>query len=390
MGLLDRIFGRKAQKRSFVDYAMNSVATSQVVVTPETALTFSAVYGSVRVIAETIAQLPLNYYIKTDDGRQIYVDSPLQVLVNNEPNTYQTKYVFFETLINTLILYGNAYAYIERDNKGNPISLYCLHPDDIRVRMIDGSLIYTHKKANYDQSQIIHIPDMTLDGYTGISRITQARDNIALGISAQNYGKNLYESNCRVTGVLKHPSTLGPDAIKTLSDQWHRAYHTGYNGQFKTAILEENMDFKSIQLNPLDSAYLSSREFSIQEISRIMRVPPYKLAELSRATFSNIEHQSQEFLSDCIIPLLTKIEQEFNKKLIFENQKGKTYFEHNVNAFLRGDANSRADYYSKLFNLGVLSRNEIRLKENMNKIKDGGDEYFVPLNMLNIKEDGTS
>jgi HK97 family phage portal protein len=256
--------------------------------------------------------------------------------------------------------------------------------------MIDGSLIYTHKKANYDQSQIIHIPDMTLDGYTGISRITQARDNIALGISAQNYGKNLYESNCRVTGVLKHPGTLGPDAIKTLSDQWHRAYHTGYNGQFKTAILEENMDFKSIQLNPLDSAYLSSREFSIQEISRIMRVPPYKLAELSRATFSNIEHQSQEFLSDCIIPLLTKIEQEFNKKLIFENQKGKTYFEHNVNAFLRGDANSRADYYSKLFNLGVLSRNEIRLKENMNKIKDGGDEYFVPLNMLNIKEDGTS
>tara|TARA_R100000278_G_scaffold123208_1_gene111960 strand:+ start:520 stop:1767 length:1248 start_codon:yes stop_codon:yes gene_type:complete len=385
MGFFDRFRAKKIEpeKRNYVDYAMGlNLSSKDVLVTPETALTFSAVYAAVRVISETIAQLPFNYYKKTNKGREIYTDSPLQFLVNNEPNGYQTKYIFFEYFINTLLLYGNAYAYIQRDGVGTAIALTCLHPDDVQVKEKGGRLVYeVRNQGIYDASDILHIPDLTLDGYIGKSRISAARDNIALGIAAQTYGKNFFESGAKISGVLKHPGQLGADAMQSLSQQWHRTYHSGYAGGFKTAVLEEGMDYKPIQLSPQDAQFLTTRQFSILEVARIFRVPPHLLADLDRATFSNIEHQSTEFLNYCISPILKKVEAEFNKKLIFQGNKVNTYFEHNVNALLRGDAKSRAEYYKSLFNVGAISPNEIRRKENMNDI-DKGDVYYVPMNMI--------
>ena len=238
----------------------------------------------------------------------------------------------------------------------------------------------------YDASDIIHIPDLTLDGYIGKSRISAARDNIALGIAAQTYGKNFFQSGAKISGVLKHPGQLGADAMQSLSQQWHRTYHSGYAGGFKTAVLEEGMDYKPIQLSPQDAQFLTTRQFSVLEVARIFRVPPHLLADLDRATFSNIEHQSTEFLNYCISPILKKIEAEFNKKLIFQGNKINTYFEHNVNALLRGDAKSRAEYYKSLFNVGAISPNEIRRKENMNDIEKG-DVYYVPMNMIDSKKE---
>jgi HK97 family phage portal protein len=385
MGFFDLFRGNKPQpeKRNYVDYAMGlNLSSKDVLVTPETALTFSAVYAAVRVISETIAQLPFNYYKKTNKGRDIFDKSPLQFLVNNEPNGYQTKYIFFETYVNTLLLYGNAFAYIQRDGAGIPIALTCLHPDDVQVKQKNSRLVYeVREQGMYDASDILHVPDLTLDGYIGKSRISAARDNIALGIAAQTYGKNFFESGAKISGVLKHPGSLGADAMQTLSQQWHRTYHSGYAGGFKTAVLEEGMDYKPIQLSPQDAQFLTTRQFSILEVARIFRVPPHLLADLDRATFSNIEHQSTEFLNYCISPILKKLEQEFNKKLIFQGNKVKTYFEHNVNALLRGDAKSRAEYYKSLFNVGAISPNEIRRKENMNDIEKG-NTYYVPMNMI--------
>tara|TARA_R110000803_G_scaffold49503_2_gene102947 strand:- start:2992 stop:4218 length:1227 start_codon:yes stop_codon:yes gene_type:complete len=387
MGLFDffkRSSSSTAENRSYLDYAMGlNPGEISVLVTPETALSFSAVYASVRVISETISQLPFNYYKKTKAGREVFAESPLQFLVHDEPNANQTKYVFFETLINTLLLYGNSYAFIERDTRGLPIALTLMHPDNVEVKIKNNRVLYeVRNQGIYDSSDVIHILDMTLDGFTGRSRIAAARDNIALGIAAQTYGKQHFESGGKVSGVLKHPGQLGADAMQNLSSQWHSTYHSGVNGNFKTAVLEEGMDYQPIQLNPEDSQYIATREFSILEIARIFRVPPHMLADLSRATFSNIEHQSTEFVNHSINPLLKKIEQEFNKKLIFDNKKGATYFEHNVNALLRGDSKGRAEYYAKLFSIGAISPNEIRAKENMNKIK-GGDTTFVPMNMIN-------
>ena len=281
------------------------------------------------------------------------------------------------------MLYGNSYAYIERDTRGVPIALTLIHPDKVQVKVKNQRLLYeVRDQGIYDASDMIHILDMTLDGFVGRSRISVARDNIALGIAAQKYGKSFFESSAKLSGVLRHPGQLGADAMKNLSNQWHSTYHSGVSGNFKTAVLEEGMEYKPIQLTPNDAQFLATREFSILEIARVMRVPPHMLADLSRATFSNIEHQSIEFVTHTINPLIKKIEQEFNKKLIFDNDKGKTYFEHNVNALLRGDAKGRSEYYAKMFSIGAITQNEIRARENLNNIK-GGDSTFVPMNMLN-------
>jgi len=386
MGLFD-FFKRteaKTEQRSYMDYAMGLNLDSKTInVTPESALSFSAVYASVRIISETISQLPFNYYKKTKEGREVYKESALQFLVHDEPNGYQTKYVFFETLINTLLLYGNSYAYIERDATGVPLALTLLHPDNVQVKVKNNRLLYeVRDQGIYDASDVIHILDMTLDGYTGRSRISVASDNIALGLAAQKYGKKFFESSAKLSGVLMHPGQLGADAMTNLSSQWHSTYHSGVSGNFKTAVLEEGMTYKPIQLTPNDAQFLATREFSILEIARVMRVPPHMLADLSRATFSNIEHQSIEFVTHTINPLIKKIEQEFNKKLIFNNKKGDTYFEHNVNALLRGDSKGRAEYYAKMFSIGAITPNEIRARENLNNIK-GGDATFVPMNMIN-------
>jgi HK97 family phage portal protein len=389
MALLD-IFRRtkkQPENRNYVDYRLGlDIGSKQVLVTPDSALTFSAVYSAVRVIAETIAQLPLNYFIKTNKGREINNESPLQFLVHNEPNGVQTKYVFFDTLISTLLLYGNCYAYIQRNGEQLPEALILIHPDDLNLKIKNGRVTYeTRNGEKYADSNILHITDMTLDGFTGQSRISAAADNIALGIAAQTYGKNFFESGGKISGILKHPGQLGPDAMQSLSQQWSRTYHSGAYGSFKTAVLEEGMDYKPIQLRPDEAQFLATRKFSILEISRIFRVPPHLLGDLERATFSNIEQQGIEFVTYCIQPLLTKIEQELNKKLIPEAAKRVSYFEHNTTALLRADSKSRSEYYAKLFSVGAISPNEIRRKENMNDIKNG-EAYYVPMNMLNTKD----
>ena len=387
--LLSRIFKRnKTEKRGYLDLALNTFGGgNSVVVNPETALTFSAVYAAVRVISETIAQLPLNYYIKTDKGRQLNDQSPLFTLVHSEPNHLMTKYTFFDTLVSTLIVYGNAYAYIERGARGIPFALKLVHPDDIRVNLIDDNIVYEIKgiEGNISASDMIHVLDMSFDGIKGVSRISKAADNIAIGIAAQKYGRQYYESGAKLSGVLKHPGALSSDALQSLRDSWRKTFHTGVGGDFETAILEEGMDYKPIQLTPNDSAYLSSRKFSVIEIARFMKVPLHKLSNLEKSSFNNIEHQSLEFLTDTINPIAIKIEQELNRKLIFENEKGKTYFEHNTNALLRGDTKTRSEYYAKMFSIGALSQNDIRRKENMTSV-DGGDILYVPMNMINSKK----
>lgn len=384
MGFFDRFRANKSEKRSYLDFALGlNLSGNKVAVNAETALTFSAVYAAVRLISETISQLPFNYYERTANGRVIKSDHPLHILVNSEPNPIRTKFVFFELMVNSLLLYGNAYIHIERNQRGLPVELHFIHPDEILVKYNNGVLVYESQKYGvFDASDVIHIPDIIMDdGYVGKSRIAIARDNIALGIASQTYGKEFFESGAKVGGVLQHPGQLGPDAMKALSDQWHRTYHSGFSGSFKTAVLEEGMTYKPIQLRPDEAQFLSTRKFSITEIARIFKCPPHLLGDLERATFSNIEHQGIEFLNYCIAPILKKIEQEFNKKLIFENDKGKTYFEHNVNALLRGDSKSRAEYYRLLFNIGSITPNEIRAKENMNDI-EGGDNAYVPMNMI--------
>jgi HK97 family phage portal protein len=382
---LSRLFSQsQPEERGFIDTALSN-HMSGVNVTPETALTFSAVYAAIRVISETIAQLPLDYYIKTEKGREKYTASPLFKLVNSEPNKIMSKYTFFETYINTLLLYGNAYAHIVRKNN-LPVGLVLIHPDDVQIEIKDGYKVFNVKdKGTIAADDMLHLLDMSFDGLQGQSRISKAMDNIALGIAAQKYGKEFFESGAKISGVLMHPGTIGSNALKTLKASWRKTFHAGIGSKFETAILEEGMQYKPIQLRPDEAQFLATRKFSILEISRIFRVPPHLLGDLERATFSNIEHQSIEFVIHTINPVAVKLEQELNKKLIPEADKGNTYFEHNNNQLLRGDAKARAEYYAKLFQVGAITPNEIRRRENMNDV-DNGDSLYVPMNYININD----
>lgn len=382
MGLLDLFKRKKENKRDYFSNFVTRYDSNTKAITEDNSLALTAVYSAVRIISETIAQLPFNYYLETDKGNEIYRESPLDLLVSQEPNNYQTKYVFFETMMNSLILYGNAYAYIEKINN-QPVSLYCLDPRKVQVKYIDGNLIYNVLDGNYDSSQIIHIPDFTTDGYTGKSRIIIARDSIEHSLRIQDYGLKFFRDGARfVSGILTHPGKLSPEAMKNLKQSWQATYNSQ---QFNTAVLEEGMKFENFNLAPEQAQYLQSREFSVREISRIMKVPVFMLSDHAASTYSNIEHESLNFAKNTITPLLSKIEQEFNKKLIPDVDKGKTYFLHNLRGLLRGDSNSRADYYGKLFNIGVLSQNDIRKMESMSTIDDG-DKYFVPLNMVAVEK----
>jgi HK97 family phage portal protein len=214
---------KKLENRNFLDFAIGlNLNGKKVAVNAETSLTFSAVYAAVRLISETISQLPFNYYERTANGRIIKADHPLHILVNSEPNQIRTKFVFFELMVNSLLLYGNAYIHIERNQRGLPIELHFIHPDDILVNFNNGVLVYESKKYGvFDASDVIHIPDIIMDdGYVGKSRIAIARDNIALGIASQTYGKEFFESGAKVGGVLQHPGQLGPVLVDHLRQQF--------------------------------------------------------------------------------------------------------------------------------------------------------------------------
>lgn len=381
----------KEQRSTSIGWAnlfngVTSTTISNESVNATSAMGLSAVYACVRVIAETISSLPLNLYERNGNDRVLDANNPLYFMMHSEPNQYMSKYVFMEAWIATLLLYGNAYALINRDGRGNPISLSMIHPDNVSVESIDSWYGFRIKgiEGNIDSSDILHIPDLTFDGIVGQSRISALKETIGLGLAAQRYGSQFFGSGAKISGVLSHPGKLGPDALQSLMQSWSQAYQG--NGPFKTAILEENMQYKPISLPPDQAQFIQTQKLNVLDISRAFRVPPHKISDLERSTFSNIEHQSIEFVTDCIRPLCTKLEQEFNRKLLFENDKGRKYFEFNLNGLLRGDAKTRAEYYNKLFQIGAMSQNEIRSKENLNSVGPLGDKLYVPMNMAAIDE----
>ena len=365
---------------------ITSTTYSNESVNADSAMGLSAVYACVRVIAETVSSLPLNLYERDGNNRTLDGSNPLYFMMHSEPNPYMSKYVFMEAWIATLLLYGNAYALINRDARGNPTSLSMVHPDNVSVESIGEWYGFRIKgiDGNIDSSDMLHIPDLTFDGIVGQSRISALRETIGLGLAAQKYGAQFFGSGAKISGTLSHPGKLGPDALQSLMQTWSQAYQG--NGPFKTAILEEGMQYKPISLPPDQAQFIQTQKMNVIEIARAYRVPPSKIGDLDRATFSNIEHQSMSFYTDCIRPLCTKLEQEFNRKLLFENDKGRKYFEFNLNGLLRGDAKTRGEYYKSLFNVGAMSQNEIRAKENLNSVGPLGDKLYVPLNMSAIDE----
>jgi HK97 family phage portal protein len=403
-------FTRNREKRSadfpesninnFVKWLASGVwgkkTSSGEAVDEESALKFSAVWACVRILSETIASLPLHVYkVSANGDKNINVSHPIYRLLHDEPNPLMTSFVYRETLMAHLCLWGNHYSEIIRNGTYDIKQLNIIKPQDVEVQINNkNELKYkvkeTGKKERFiDADDILHIPGLSFNGLMGKSPIDVAAENIGLGLGLQRFGAEFFANGASLSATVKHPGKLSKTAydnlVKSLNEK-----HTGEGNRHKIQILEEGMEWVN-QVMPLEAAqFILSRRFQLNEIARIFRVPPHMLADLERSTNNNIEHQGIEFVQHTILPWCVRIEQEFNRKLFTEVEKrrGDAYVKFNLMGLLRGDAASRAQYYTPLFNIGVFSQNEIRALEDMNSIGPEGDKHFVQVNVTPVDQVG--
>ncbi len=356
-------------------------------VTARSAIQVSVVYACVRVIAETIASLPFGIYEETDAGSVKALEHPLYRILHDEPNPEMTSFVWRETILTHLLLWGNAYCQILRNGRGKIIGLYPLLPDRMEVdRDANGVLTYTYTTTTGNTvrlrpEDVLHIPGLGFDGVMGYSPIAVERNAIGLGIAAEEFGSKFFSNGATPSGILTHPNTVKNP--KALRESWMDAYGGSSNAN-RVAILEEGMTFTRISLPNNEAQFLETRRFQVEEICRIYRVPPHMIGDLERATFSNIENQSISFAVHTIRPWLVRIEQIVNKALFPEKEKGHFFARFNLDGLMRGDYKSRMEGYAIARQNGWMSANDIRELENLNPLsdEDGGNVYLCNGNMI--------
>tara|TARA_R110000751_G_scaffold46775_4_gene104971 strand:- start:1866 stop:3050 length:1185 start_codon:yes stop_codon:yes gene_type:complete len=357
-----------------------------VVVDSDKALTFTAVWSAIKLLSEAVSSLPLGVFTDDDGNKYPDTSNPLYNIIKYKPNNYQSRSTFLEKIMMDILTNGNSYVFIERNGAGKVTQLLPLNFDDVTITTKDGYLFYETKNGFFDSSDILHFKTLSQDGIVGLSPIDQCKNAIGWGMAVEEFGNTFFKSGAKLSGVLQTDRALSETAIDRLRNSFNNVY-SSLSGANQTAILEEGLTFKPVSINPDQAQFLASRTFSIEEVGRIFRVAPHLLYDLSKSSFNNVEMQSQEFLTFSLLPYLIKIEQEMNLKLFTSNELGKTFIEFNVNGLLRGNVKDRSDYYRTMINIGAMSINEVRRKENMNKIDDG-DKHFMQMNMTTIEKIG--
>jgi len=361
----------------------------------------TAVYSCVRILAEAVAGLPLHLYRYTDSGgKEKAVDHPLYLLLHDEPNPEMSSFVFRETLMTHLLLWGNAYAQIIRNGKGEVVALYPLMPNKMTVdRDENGELYYTYQRANEEAhtmegssvvlkpSDVLHIPGLGFDGLVGYSPIAMAKNAIGMAIACEEFGAKFFANGAAPSGVLEHPGTIKDPA--RVRDAWQSQFGGSANTG-KVAVLEEGMKYTPISISPEQAQFLETRKFQINEIARIFRVPPHMVGDLEKSSFSNIEQQSLEFVKYTLDPWIIRWEQSMMRILLSLDEKKEYFIKFNLEGLLRGDYQSRMNGYSIARQNGWMSANDIRELENLDRIpaEQGGDLYLINGNMLPLGNAG--
>ena len=375
--------------------------TSGKTVTERSAMQMTAVYSCVRILSEAVAGLPLHLYKYTDSGgKAVALDHPLYHLLHDEPNPEMSSFVFRETLMTHLLLWGNAYAQIIRNGKNEIVALYPLMPNKMSVdRDENGRLYYTYYRGNDEAiknkefavtlqpSDVLHIPGLGFDGLVGYSPIAMAKNAIGMAIACEEYGAKFFANGAAPGGVLEHPGTIkDPQRVR---ESWQSTFGGSGNAN-KIAVLEEGMKYTPIGISPEQAQFLETRKFQINEIARIFRVPPHMVGDLEKSSFSNIEQQSLEFVKYTLDPWVIRWEQSIMRSLFSEDEKAAYFVKFNLEGLLRGDYQSRMNGYAIGRQNGWMSANDIRELENLDRIpaKDGGDLYLINGNMLPLKDAG--
>ena len=366
--------------------ALGGASATGITVTPESALRCAPVIAAVRVIAEGVAALPLILYQRDDDGAKSRAkDHPLWPILHDQPNQWQTSFEFRETMTAHLMIWGNAYAFINRV-EGRVRELLPIHPSKVESveQKPDFKIVYKIKQDDgeakeFSRDKIFHLRGLSIDGFSGLKTVELSKEAIGLALAMEKHGAKLFANGARLGGLLKHPGKISKEAADRLAASFNEAF-SGVDNSHKTALLEEDMDWTQISMSSDDAQFNESRQQQVTEIARALRVPPHMIADLSRATFSNIEHQSLEYVKYILMPWLRRWEQAITRDLLPPDDRENFFAEFLIEGLLRGDSKARAEFYASAIQNGWMSPNEARANENMNA-RDGGDVYLTPLNM---------
>jgi len=367
---------------------------SGIEIDEDLALTISALWNGVNIIAGAIGFLPLKLYQETSQGREEARNNDLYYLMHDRPNELMDAQTFRQTLMAHVLLWGNGYAEIEWNNAGKAIALWPILPNRCRPKVLDGrSIVYEVDLADGRQAylaaeNVLHIKGLGSDGLKGYSVITYAANSLGLAMAAEKHGAVFFKNDASPTGVIELPpeASLDEKARKNLEQSWNEG-HQGLDKKHRIAIFEEGMKWHQIGISPEDAQLLQTRKFSVTDVARWLDLPPHMLKELDRATFSNIEQQALEFITWTMLKWFKCWEHECNYKLIGRS-KPDLFFEFKPDALLRADTLKRYQAYNTGRQGGWLTVNEIRRFDNMNPVK-GGDTLLVPLNMTTIGADGS-
>lgn len=371
----------------FVDFIAGASAAG-VRVTPDTAMTFAAVYAAVTRIAETLATLPLPIYKNIKDGRERDTEHPLYEKLQLRANPEQTAAQFREMMAGHVLLRGRAFAEIVR-HKGGPLDgeikeLWPLHPDRVRKIRVGKQHWFMVQLPGGGEARL-H-PDQILyhENFGGLSPIKLHARSIGLGIGAEEFGAKFFEQGARISGVLTHPGVLDDKAHTNILESFRKAQE-GLKNANRIAILEEGLKWQQIGIAPDEAQYLATHKVKKNDVATIFKIPPHLIGDMEHATFSNIEAQGIEYAKFTILPWAKKFEQDFTVSLLLPSQRKTHFIEYVLDGLMRGDIKTRYDSYAVGRQWGWLSANEVRRFENMNSMGPQGDIYLVPVNMVNAQ-----
>lgn len=371
----------------FGDYLLYNTASSYA---NNKAMLLSAVYRCVEVISDSIAQLPCEPYRIDSDGCKIkFTKHPTYNLLNREPNQNMSKFTFMKTMVVSMLLTGNAYALIERDERGNAKALYYIPTELVTIlkpQTITDTISYsiTGMKNVVEDCNMIHILNFTSDGYEGISTLAYARKTLGLAMDAEANAEGFFKGGANVAGILKCNSPLATKQKESLKSSWNSAFNGSTGTPNGIAVLDADLDFQSVTVNPSDAQLLETRQFNVIDICRFFGVSPVKAFDLSKSSYNTIEQMQLAFLTDTLQPLLEKIECEFQRKLYKPSEKDNITVRFSTAPLLRADKQSQANYYNTLFQMGVMTINEIRRELDLPHLENG-DTSFVQVNVQTLK-----
>lgn len=356
-------------------------------------MTLAAVYRCVSVISDSVAQLPLETFRRDNEGfKSLYTSHPAYTLLREFPSPDMTRFTFLKTLVSSVLLNGNGYAYIDRDEYGNALSLQFIPANLVTIVYInvDGMERRRYKVTGFkylvEPTDMIHVLNFSYDGIHGISTLAHARNTLRLSSSAEDYAKGFFDGGSNVTGILTvEGSRLREGQRDDIKREWARMINNGGVG-----VLEGNMRYQSVSINPADMQMLETRQFNVIDICRFFGVSPVKAFDLSKSSYSTVEATQLAFLTDTLAPLLENIELEFKRKVFRFSERPYIEVKFDTSTLLRADKTAQSSYMKSLFEIGGLTPNEARRMMDMPRVKDGDqplvNNAMVPLSFVTGKK----